>query len=482
MIALSYRFPLSCSAIYRSIACLSLVIAAVFCVPQSHGGTQKPNVVIILADDMGYNDAGFNGGSDIPTPAMDSIAAAGVRFTAGYVTAPQCAPSRASLLTGKDHNEIQANTNLTMDLIGLPEGPTFADRLKQAGYRTGMVGKWHLGESDEKHPTRRGFDYFFGFRRGGNFYFPPKEQTSIPKMELGMERASITQYLTDELGDRAVEFIKQSAGAPFFLYLAFNAPHMPMQAPEEEIAKFAHLKSKGKWRPTFAAMVSIMDQNIGKVMEALRTAGVAENTLVVFMSDNGGATKHGADNQPLRGAKGDAYEGGIRVPFALSWPAAIPSGQIVDRAVVSIDLLPTALAAAGEQIPDDLQGINLLPALQKKEEIPSRTLQFLFTNAHNAPERWEWAVCDGDWKLTNSAGDGREITRGLYHLSQDIDESEDVSAENPEVAKRLQAAYDAWFQSLPVPFGNLDPAAIEEFYARKREWKTSKGGGDDAQE
>jgi arylsulfatase A-like enzyme len=434
---------------------------------------EKPNIVLILADDMGWGDAGFNGCKDIPTPAIDSIAAGGVRFTEGYVMAPQCAPSRAALLTGVDQNRIPANSNVTMNIIGLPEHVTMPDLLRKAGYRTGMVGKWHLGDNEGKHPMDRGFDSFFGFLGGSSPYYPPGNRDSIANILDGREPVKVARYLTDEFGDRAVEFIKNSepkaqglkprTSSPFFLYLSFNAPHTPMQAPKEEIAKFAGLKQKHELRPTYAAMVTVMDRNIQKVLDAIDSAGVADNTLVVFLSDNGGPEPHsGCDNGPLRGIKGDTLEGGIRVPFAMKWPAVIPAATEIGQPVLSIDLLPTSLAAAGTDIPHGLQGINLLPALTGNAEVPERVLNFLFTHSPNNSHRWRWAVRDGDWKLVffDPRDGGRDQT-ALFNLSDDLGEQNDLTASHPEIRERLQNTHDAWFNALPEPFSNLDPVAYE---------------------
>ena len=432
----------------------------------------KPNIILILADDMGWGDAGFNGCTDFPTPAMDSIAKGGARFNEGYVLAPQCAPSRSALLTGKDQNRILANNNLTLDMVGLTEGKTFADYLKAEGYRTGMVGKWHLGDHEGKHPMDRGFDSFFGFLGGGSFYFPPGNRDSIANILDGREAAAVGRYLTDEFGDRAVRFIKESAGGPFFLYLAFNAPHTPMQAPEEEIAKYAHLQSVNKYRSTYAAMVTVMDLNIQKVLDALEAKGVAGNSIVVFLSDNGGPLpKNGSDNGPLRGMKGDTLEGGIRVPFAVKWPGVIQPGTVIEQPVLSIDLLPTALAAAGATIPGDLEGVNLLPVLTGKTGYPERVLHWFFPLQVEDKKTWWWAVRDGDWKLgyfNARRPTGMNPDSGLFNLREDLGEQTDLTTSNPEIRGRLQKLHDQWFNDLPTPFSNLTAEQIEEHNAKAR--------------
>jgi arylsulfatase A-like enzyme len=457
-----------------------LMLAALLAASSSAPAAEPPNLVIIMADDMGWGDAGFNGGRDIPTPAMDSIAAGGIRFCEGYVMAPQCAPSRSALLTGKDQNRIPANSNITLDTIGLPEGPIMAGRLKAAGYRTGMVGKWHLGEKEGKHPLDRGFDDFFGFLGGGSFYFPPSQQKTIAKILEGREPAQVARYLTEEFGDRAVKFINGAGNGPFFLYLTFNAPHTPLQAPPEEIARFAHLKGKDKDRPVYAAMLTVMDRNIQKVLDALEARGVEDNTIVVFLSDNGGPEgKNGSDNGPLRGVKGDTLEGGIRVPFALRWPARVKPGQTVSDPVVSLDLLPTVLAAAGRSVPGDLEGVNLLPALCGEQPYPRRVLNFLFAFQPARPETWVWAVRDGDWKLVYfdpHSGDRNTTGTGLFNLKEDVSESRDLSAAHPEIRDRLQKVHDAWFAGLPEPYSNVPPEEIAQLTKAKRDRRSGAGG------
>jgi arylsulfatase A-like enzyme len=470
---------------------LAPIVSAFFFAAAASGAPadRGPNLLLIVADDLGWGDVGFNGCKEIPTPAIDGIASGGIRFSQGYVMAPQCAPSRSALLTGKDQNRILANSNLTLDTVGLPDGPTLAGLLKAAGYRTGMVGKWHLGDGEGKHPMDRGFDEFFGFLGGSSFYFPPEGKKTIPKLLAGREPAQVSRYLTDEFGDRAVEFLGRVGGQPFFLYLAFNAPHSPMQAPQEEVGRFQDLAAKAGPRPVYAAMVSAMDRNIGKVLGELEKRGLSENTLVVFLSDNGGtpAAKGGADNGPLRGFKGDTLEGGIRVPFALRWPAKIKPGQVVSAPVLSIDLLPTALAAAGQPVPAGLDGVDLLPALLGETAYPERVLHFLFASQPGKPEIWWWAVRDGDWKLayfdprgTGAGPDSDDGNRagqlGLFDLGEDVSEAKDLSAAHPEIRERLQKAHDAWFARLPEPFGNVPPEMVEKALKSKRESKSKAGG------
>jgi arylsulfatase A-like enzyme len=426
----------------------------------------RPNILVILADDMGYGDTGFNGCKDIPTPAIDSIARNGVRFSAGYVTAPQCAPSRAGLLSGRYQNEFGCEVNDDLDKHGIPVGlRLFGDYLHPAGYRTGLVGKWHLGETPECHPNKRGFDDFFGFVTGGHIYDcdqllatpPPERRVYYKLLERNGVPEKTTGYLTTVLGRECADFIHRQKDQPWFLYAAFNAPHTPLQATPELLDRVKHISDKQ--RRTYAAMVVGLEDAVGKILAQLKADGLEESTLVVFLSDNGGPTdKSSASNAPLRGVKGDTLEGGIRVPFAIQWKGVIPAGQTIDSPVSSLDLLPTAMAAAGEKIPKDaaFAGMNLLPLLTGKAKAEPRTLTWRF------PMRSLWAVRQGDFKLVKEwpRGQSKESPGqkqpeaknkiGLYQLNADLAESNDLSASQPEKRKKLQSAYDAWTASLPA--------------------------------
>jgi arylsulfatase A-like enzyme len=411
---------------------------------------------------MGYGDTGFNGCKDIPTPQIDSIAKNGVRFSAGYVTAPQCAPSRSGLLSGRYQNTFGCEENSTLDNHGITRGiRLFGDYMHLAGYRTGIVGKWHLGTMEECHPLERGFDFFFGFLQGSNHYFPPGKTKTIPNILDGHEPQKVSEYLTFVLGDQAIRFIKSSQGTPFFLYLAFNAPHSPLQAPENYLVRFAQMENPT--RKVYAAMVAALDDTIGRVLASLRQQGIEDNTLVVFLSDNGGPTSvTAACNDPLRGVKGETLEGRIRVPFAMQWKSVIPTGQTIDAPVSSLDLLPTAMAAAGAEIPKDaaLDGRNLVPLLTSKTKAEPRTLTWRFPFPSAKPELYVWAVRQGnlklvkevDWKQAPGKDKSASKTKvGLYQLSADMAENNDLSAAQPEKRQQLQALYDAWNATLPAP-------------------------------
>jgi arylsulfatase A-like enzyme len=414
----------------------------------SIAATARPNVVVILADDLGYADVGYRGSRDMLTPNIDSIARQGVQFTAGYVTAPVCGPSRAGFLSGMYQNRFGFEDNpgpnrLREEVkIGIPKTvKILPERLKALGYVTGMVGKWHTGDDAEFQPLNSGFDEFFGFNNGASNYRPDGRwgtninQPSNP-IYRGWDKVEEKEYLTDAFGREAVAFIDRHQNEPFFLYLPFNAIHGPQQATDEDLAKF---KDVGDEKRRLAlAMNYALDRNVGRVLEALRRNGVEDNTLVVFFSDNGGKPdNNGSLNTPLRGEKGQLWEGGIRVPFVLQWPAKVKGGQTLDFPITSLDLLPTIVTAAGGPAEKGSDGINLLPLLNGETAPANRTLQWRFNNA--------WAIRDNDWKLIKPR-DGNAPQ--LFRIVDDVSETHDVSAEQPEVLKRLQAAYDAWNSTL----------------------------------
>ena len=402
-------------------------------------GPRKPNVLVILADDLGYADTGFQGCKDIPTPNLDAIASGGVRFTDGYVSCPVCAPTRAGLLTGRyqqrfgfEHNpgpEASAAQN-----FGLPlSEKTLAERLKALGYATGMVGKWHLGYKMELTPPKRGFDEFFGFLGGAHNYLP-RERALRGSILRGDKPVEEKEYLTDAFGREAAAFVEKHKDRPFFLYLAFNAVHSPLDASPRLLEKFAHIKDDT--RRAYATMLASMDEAAGKVLGKLREHKLEEDTLVFFLSDNGGPTPQTSSrNDPLRGYKGQVYEGGIRIPFAVHWKGHLPAGQVIRQPVISLDILPTALAAAGAKPgPEDkLDGVNLLPLLTGEgKTAPHERLSWRMGQQH--------AARAGDWKLVCGRGQAPEV----FNLAEDIGEKTDLAARRPEKLKELQSAYDEW--------------------------------------
>lgn len=416
---------------------------------------QKPNIIVIIADDMGYADVGFNGCEDIPTPNIDSLARNGVKFTNGYVSHPWCAPTRAGLITGRYQQRFGFEHNPRFDfndeIAGIHEGEiTLAQLLKDSGYSCGIIGKWHLGAHEKFHPTKRGFDEFFGFRGGGHDYFKSRDTIDAPMYQLPLERnfgkwEPLKGYLTFVLADEAIRFIKRHCGKPFFLYLAFNAPHAPLQAPEEYVRKFEHIPDKR--RRLYAAMVNALDDAIGQVLQTIRDLGLEENTLIFFLSDNGGPigdASNGSRNDPLRGGKGGLYEGGIRVPFAIQWKGNLPSGKIYEYPVICLDIFSTALAAAGISLPKDrkIDGVNLLPYLRnERTEMPH---EFLF-----------WRIGGGTWMVVRNARyklhRRKDGSVELYDLQADIGEQKNLAKDLPKIAEQLSEALDKWNSELIPP-------------------------------
>ena len=429
---------------------------------------RPPNLIVIMTDDQGYADVGFNGCKDIPTPNLDSIAANGVRFTSGYVTYSVCSPSRAGMLTGRYQQRFghERNPRFQPDnpRSGLPlSETTLADSLGKVGYKSGIIGKWHLGAHPDFHPLKRGFNEFFGMLGGGHRYLPEElifKETSQAKNEEDSYRLWIlrnhepvrtTNYLTDEFSDEAVRFVARHKSEPFFLYLAYNAPHTPMQATEKYLSRFPDIENPK--RRTYAAMVSAVDDGVGRLLAELRKQGLEENTLVVFLSDNGGPTQdNAANNHPLRGAKGSSWEGGWRVPFAMQWPGHLPKGKVYDQPVVSLDIFATIAAQA--KVPANanrpLDGVDLLPYLTgKKKDAPHEAI-FL-----RMFDKGAFAVRSGDHKLVIH---GRDNATQLFDLASDIGETKNIATTKTNVLEQLEQRRVAWNQQLiePVFQGLLD--------------------------
>jgi arylsulfatase A-like enzyme len=442
---------------------LTGMAAPVFLHQQARQAVRKPNVIFILGDDLGYCDVSMYGCREIPTPNIDSIAAAGVKFTHGYVTAPVCSPSRAGLMTGRYQHRFGFEFNagplqraLAEPEMGLPTSEiTLAELMKRAGYATGMVGKWHLGLHDKFHPLKRGFDEYFGFLFGANMYIDPDQpgvKSSDPEgvgVRIRTERNPIVrgqtpveekEYLTEAFAREAVAFIERHRNEPFFLYAPFNAPHTPLQATQKYFDRFPQIKDEK--RRIYAAMVSALDDAVGIILKKLRDAGLEKDTLVVFTSDNGCATYTGAcTNDPLRLGKLTHFEGGYRVPFALKLPGKIKAGMVYTQPVSSLDLFPTAVALAGGKLPVDraYDGVDLLPYLTgKKKTAPHEVL--CWRNGENA------AVRKGNWKLFKG-GD----RYWLFDLSKDIGEQQNVADKYPAVVAQLKKELAAWEARMKPP-------------------------------
>jgi arylsulfatase A-like enzyme len=399
----------------------------------------RPNILIMLADDLGYADLGVQGCTDVPTPHIDSIAKSGVRFTSGYVSAPVCSPSRAGLMTGRYQTRFGHELNHPLAdraPMGMPiDQKTAADWMKQAGYVTGHIGKWHLGNPKLPHysPTARGFDESVWFPGQGKL--PPLTLYRNGKGEKANER-----YVDEAMAREASAFIERHAAHPWFLYVAFLTPHEPLDTPAEVEAEFRDITDPA--RRKCAAMLSMLDKSVGRVLQSLRDSGLENNTLVVFLGDNGAPPKNGSRNTPLRGGKGSTWEGGIREPFVMQWKGMIPAGQVVDAPVISLDLLRTALAAARVEVPAEsaLDGADLLPFLAGKTQKPPHEALY-----------WRYgpqmAVRAGDWKLTKSYDTDERppaLRTGLYLVAKDAGEQNDLAAKNPEKVQELQKLWDDW--------------------------------------
>jgi arylsulfatase A-like enzyme len=431
----------------------------------------RPNVLLIVGDDMGYADVGFQGCKDIPTPNLDALAASGVRFTSGYVSGPYCSPTRAGLMTGRYQQRFGHEFNVAGGQDGLPlTETTLADRLKTAGYVTGLVGKWHLGGLPAMHPQKRGFDEFFGFLGGQHSYTAP---AGILR---GTEPVKELDYTTDAFGREAESFIERHKAEPWFLYLAFNAVHTPMQATDDRLAKFPGTTDLR--RRTYNAMMLALDEAIGGVRRKLVESGQEESTIVFFISDNGGPTMpgttiNGSRNEPLRGSKRTTLEGGIRVPFIVSWKGKVKPG-VFNQPAIQLDLTATALAVAGVDIRPEwkLDGVNLLPFLTgEKSGTPHASLYWRMGR--------QMAIRMGDYKLvrydqnadTRTGRDQPATAVRLYNLADDVGETKDLAAVQPDKVKELQSKWDTWSATLAKPlwgYNKLDNDGAEPGVVEKR--------------
>lgn len=440
----------------------SLIFLSVLSYKTSTLKAQKqPNLIVIMTDDMGYADVGFNGCKDIPTPNIDRIANNGARFTEGYVTFPVCGPSRAGFLTGRYQDRFGFTTNPSIDpsnpISGLPlEEETMAQVLRKANYKSAIVGKWHMGTHPNFHPLERGFDYFYGFLSGGHNYYPDQlhlnDLSEVSKMwewyrtKIIENRSTVetTDYLTDELSNAAVNFIEKQSdhSQHFMLYLAYNAPHTPLQATEKYLSRFPNITDKK--RKTYAAMVSAVDDGVGRVLKAMEDKGIEENTIVVFLSDNGGAHNNASDNGPLRGLKGDLFEGGVRVPFAMQWKGVIPAGQTYEKAISSMDVMATIVAQTDVKINKKrkLDGVDLIPFLTGENNGDPH--DFLFWR------KWEqnaMSILNGNYKLVSNSDRDKNETE-LFDLSSDLVEKKNLKQTNPERSESMQKEWDKWNKEL----------------------------------
>lgn len=463
-----------------------------FAQPGSSGlvqaGAKQPNIVLIVADDLGYGELGCQGNPQIPTPAIDSLAQSGVRCTQGYVTAPNCSPSRAGLLTGRiptrfgyEFNPIGARNEDPH--TGLPSSErTLAEALHGAGYTTGLVGKWHLGGAADFHPQRHGFDQFFGFIHEGHYFVPPPwdgTMTMLRKRNLPAGsggRFTVSEsllytshmghnepaydannpilragqpvpesaYLTDAFAREAVDFIEHHAKGPFFLTVTFNAVHSPLQAKLPTLEKFSGIKDMH--RRIFAAMLHDLDTAVGRIVECIDRENLRDDTIIVFLSDNGGPTKElTSSNLPLRGGKGSMYEGGLRVPMLVNWPKELPQGTVCNEIVSSLDFFPTLARLAGAELPKaelpntempvTLDGHDILPLLKGDDSMSNH--QFLFWRQGKRA-----ALRAGPWKIVCPRSPSNQRIWELYHVESDISETNNMASSQPEKLEELISQWE----------------------------------------
>ena len=443
------RLPLA------AVLCLSLLTTLTACEADSEA--IRPNIILIVTDDQGYKDVGFNGSKDIPTPHIDRIAHEGVRFERGYVSGPVCGPSRAGFLTGRYQSRFGFDWNPSLNPDDATAGIPLSEKiipeyLTPLGYTSMIVGKWHMGTHPNLRPLKRGFDEFYGFLAGGHNYFPEdiylddlSNSKSVDdwyhdRLRHNEQYHELQQYLTDELSDRAIDFVNRSKHKPFFLYLAYNAPHTPLQATSKYLSRFTHIKDER--RKTYAAMISAVDDGVGRLLDSLQKHDLEENTLIFFLSDNGGRTpkrpgEHRvANNAPLRGGKGQLWEGGIRVPFAMRWPAQITAGIVYDKPVISLDILATIISQLGirQNLKKALDGTDLIPFLTgQRQDAPHDNLFWRHLSKGHA------AVIRDDTKYIEDK-EGRQ----LYDLAKDISESVPINSRKDETLQRLKAAHQDW--------------------------------------
>jgi len=414
----------------------------------------KPNIMVILADDMGYGDMGYTGSTKIKTPNLDKLAETGVFCNSAYVTASVCAPSRAGLLTGRIPHRFGFENNLNawhkddppqQRFKGLTLGElTIADHLKNAGYQTAIIGKWHLGEAGVHHPNNRGFDYFCGMIGGAHNYFPEKGKSSIQRNGTFLETFS-SPYLTDFFTDEGVRWIARHKDKPWFLFMSYNAPHTPMQAKDEDLAACSHIKDKG--RRTYAAMVLALDRGVGRLVQKLKDEGLYENTIIVFFSDNGGATNNHSWRGPFSGSKGNMREGGIRVPMIWNWPLVLRPGK-TDAVVSSLDLLPSFLAAAkaepleawdkagNKQVARTYDGYNIIHVLTGEQQPGTRRLFWRLQG--------QSCILDGDDKLIRLTHRPAQY----FHPFEDPGERNDLGQKYNERYLELYKLLFLWESSL----------------------------------
>lgn len=448
-----------------SLLVFGLCTSAVFSAPAA---PKQPNILVIVADDLGYADLGIHGGKEVPTPNIDALATSGVRCTSGYVCSPYCSPSRAGFLTGISPTRFGHEFNPHVgneETLGLPlDRRTIANHLRDAGYATALFGKWHQGFSASHHPLARGFDEYVGFLVGGHNFVLHQDADpefgsghSHNMIYRGRELLRTNGYTTDLFTDETLSFIDRHRQKPWFIYLAYNAVHTPLEVLDKHRSRIP-ASITDEPRIGYLSLLLGLDDCIGRITSHLKQAGIEKDTLVVFFGDNGGSghkpylAYNTGVNAPLRGDKGLTLEGGIRVPFFLSWPGTLPAGQTYDQPVSTLDILPTSCAAAGSQPGTTVEGVNLLPHLQGQNPHPPHPALFW----RFGPQK---AVRQGQWKLVDWRDFDTKTQSGwqLYDLSQDIGEKNNLAASHPEKVAELEKAWSQWNAQNVTPLWHGSP-------------------------
>lgn len=428
----------------------SLVLAS--CGINVFSAQQRPNIIVILVDDLGQSDLGFMGCKDILTPNIDKLAQGGVICTDAYVTAPYSGPSRCGLMTGRYQQRFGAEGNTekysasVAELQGVPTDELMlSELLKNNGYRTCAIGKWHMGDHHSLLPNQRGFDYFYGFSGGGHNYWGISEEGKSYMQENGLKvKPDENTYLTDDFSKKAVEYIDKNSDSPFFMYLAYNAPHAPLQAPKRYLDRTKHIYNEK--RSVYAAMVLAVDDGVGMVCDALKRNKIDDNTLIFFLSDNGG---YGDDvvamSFPLRARKGNMFEGGIKVPFVINWNGVIKPDSKYSKTVSSLDIFATSAAVAGvktDGLKNKIDGVNIIPYLKNNEVVPNRKLFWRVCGG------LEYAVRKGDYKLVKTFYQDEYM---LFDLKTDPYEIHDIAIDNPGIVESMAKDFDEWNAGMMRP-------------------------------